>query len=490
MCKSILSLSLLNYPPPTLINFGKIYDDEEGSDKNYGSHIGKIHGVYEFLSRDSKVRDDDLVLVVDGYDMWFQLPPEVLIKRYLSIIKEANKKLMLQYGTVLHKMPWAYAKDAEVLRYNQTVVFGADKLCWPNRAEDVACSSIPESPLPIDVYGPDTDLSLEGFFNRPRYLNSGAVIGPVKDVRAIYQRAREKIEQGIGHAGDQFLFAEIFGEQEYYRQFYLASKPGRRFMNRWNDQHSGISDHSKRSSNISTNTRVPSIDPKTQNVDFSIGIDYKSSLFQTMTHSGGDISFILQSNAATLSTLQKTHEIPNPKPLTPAPDLPHARPPFFDPQDNLLALATSTLQPLSEKLDLLPENLSWPDIPLAMNLYTDTVPVTLHINGDKFLLDSWWPRMWFQPYARALLRQHLRTPQPLIWDTVDGQEVSWDERGGRGGVWTTDRSWMGWKEICRGYEDSIFMDGKGLWGHEDGEWKLYNKFERLIAGGDNPAAKS
>ena len=165
----------------------------DGDNWDKGSHVGKIKGIFDFLSDRSKVKDDDLILIVDGYDVWFQLPPEIMIRRYHKMVKEADEHLRGRYGMVTEGKPGDGTAD-RVQKYTQKVIFGADKLCWPNPAADPACAAIPYSTLPKDVYGADTDKEKEGFHNRPRYLNSGNVIGPAADVRAIYQYALQKVE--------------------------------------------------------------------------------------------------------------------------------------------------------------------------------------------------------------------------------------------------------------------------------------------------------
>ncbi|KAK9428109.1 hypothetical protein V1505DRAFT_378058 [Lipomyces doorenjongii] len=129
-----------------------------------------------------------------------------------------------------------------------SVVFGADKKCWPNKADSPACVNIPQSTLPIDAYGPSTDgrgpvpnLGEQFNFNRPRWLNSGNIIGPVSVLRDIYDRANHSISNappGIVKS-DQMYIAEVFGQQ-----------------------------------------------------DLNITLDYKSELFQTMTFSHADVKFL------------------------------------------------------------------------------------------------------------------------------------------------------------------------------------------------------
>ena len=473
LCKTLLSSFLLNYPSPTLINFGKVFT---GDTWDKGSHAGKIGGVYDFLSKDEKVYDGDLVLVIDGYDVWFQLPPEVLVKRYITLIRAANKRLQTQYGFTLasSKEPAARRRDETVQKYTQTVIFGADKLCWPNASDEPACASLPESILPPDVYGPETDKDSEGFKNRPKYLNSGALIGPVNDVRAIYERALEKIGQGRGAVGDQFIFAEILGEQEHSRQKFLATAATPCYVNPFGDLFPSIS-YSNTANMVGNSTSI--VD---QDLEFSAGLDYTSSLFQTMTHSADDIRYIVFSNTSHSDSGSSPEELP--------PDILSARLPF--PVNDLFNnLTTNTIIPLSFDLDSLPaiDSNTWNDVQLAVNRKStssgySTVPTLLHVNGDKSILDSWWPSMWYQQYARALLRQYIRTPQPFIWGSTTGKDTMWDLRGGRGGVWTADGRWSEWGRICQGVERTVFGDDKGIWGEEAGDGRTWNYWGQQVTG--------
>ncbi|MCJ1371421.1 hypothetical protein MMC20_002636 [Loxospora ochrophaea] len=469
LCKTLLSSFLLNYPPPTLINFEKIFT---GDNWDKGSHAGKIQGVYDYLSNTKNVRDDDLVLVIDGYDVWFQLPPEVLIKRYHAVVRQADKRLKSRYGMTIHERPWEGKREV-VQKFSQRVLFGADKLCWPNGAEDPACAAIPTSNLPENIYGEETDKDPEGYKNRPRFLNSGALIGPVAEVRAIYEYALQKVEEGRGQIGDQFVFAEIFGEQEYQREAYHKSyaTASKLFKRLSSFLEANVTSHSTTS--INNMTVVPG-----RHYEFGIGLDYGSNLFQTMTHSAADISFIVHNKSLTTATNDRL-----PSNLSFAPDIQSSRPPFLT--DNPVSLlATSTLIPFSPNLDPFPHNLTWHSIPLATNHLVPTIPTLLHINGDKSLLKTWWQKMWFQPYSRALLRQHMRTPQEPVYGVRDrwGYEIWWDMRGGKGGAWTDNGVWMPWKEVCEGCEEGVFMDGKGVWGKEEGDGKILNYWGRVIVG--------
>ena len=457
-----------------MINFGK---DFTGNHQGKGSNTGKVEGVLSFLRTHKGIHNNDLVLVIDGTDVWFQLPPEIMVTRYHQIIRKANERLKRTYGTITQERPWQGGKRERVQKYAQTVVFAADKICWPNRAEDPACASIPPSTLPQDVYGAKTDTDPDEFSSRPKYMSAGTIIGPVGDVRAVYERAMEKVEGGLGAMGDQFVFGEIFGEQEYQRGLLQRSQSLHRRSLVWLSNTFGSSEAFSVPIAASTNmTVVPG-----QRYEFGIGLDYESQLFQTMTHSASDVDFLDYSNTSSRTKIQQNHQNPQSGPLCLPTDIQRARPPFPG-NYGITDLATSTLVPLSPNLDQIPANRTWQTLRLATNLYVPVVPTLLHINGDKSLLTTWWNRIWFQPHGRALLRRYMRTPQPMVWGTMGGEERTWDRRGGKGGVWTATGSWLGWGDVCKGYEEEVFGDGKGEWGREEGDGRVFNFWGNQIIG--------
>ncbi|KAI9785671.1 MAG: hypothetical protein M1835_003255 [Candelina submexicana] len=466
LCKTLISANILNYPPPILVNFGKDFND---ADSNHtGSHTGKLRGVLDHLRDDRQIHDEDIVLVIDGYDVWFQLPPETMIERYYGLLNKANARLKKEYHVLAREAP-VHNHSTQAFTFSQTVVYGADKACWPNPPEDPACADIPASTLPRKIYGLRTDKDSDDYLVRPRYLNSGTVIGPASDLKAIHKYAVDKVEtENRGVIGDQFVLSEIFGEQEAQRRKTLNSRQTASAWFRWRGPRS---DPSAASADATTTNN--SSDPH-QGHEFNIGLDYESALFQTMTHSHEDLEFIIYNST--------THHSPSQKPRT-SPPHHHLQLPL-DIQDSTPPLpsnitTTNPIHAFSPNLDILPNTLSWLNIPLATNLYASSIPTLLHFNGDKSYLNTWWPRMWYHPYGRALLRQHIRTPQRPI---VVGDEVWWDRRGGKGGAWTDTGRWMDWGEVCGGFEESVFGDGLGRWGMEEGARKVYNGFGKLLIG--------
>ena len=486
LCKTLLSAFDLGYPAPTLINWGKAFGESE-EDWAHG-HTAKIRGVYDYLNDESRVKDDDLVLVIDGYDVWFQLPAQVLIDRYHALVEKANEDLK-KYGMNRN----TEGTGRPIQKYQQKVIFGADKICWPNPKEDPACAAIPYSTLPEDVYGEKTDKDPEHYLDRPRYLNSGNVMGPAKDVRDIYEYAADKVEnQNRGDMGDQLVFAEIFGEQEFQRETQrMASRTAGGQFFEWVKSSLG-SRKSPLAANVTINnmTVVPG-----QRYEYSIGLDYESQLFQTMTHSIDDVAFITYNSSAYLTSVQAAHYALHNRPLYLPKDLQSAQPPctYASPgnlSEEIDPGRKAILLPYSPKLDTLPTDPAdprqpaWSEVPLATNLFTASIPVLLHVNGDKSVLHTWWPKMWYHAFARALLRRFIRSTQTVhaAESAAKGGLNWWDTRGGRGGVWTERGEWKGWSEVCKANEHEVFGDGKGVFGKEEGDGKVVNSFGKVLVG--------
>ncbi|WXC53853.1 hypothetical protein QX201_013496 [Fusarium graminearum] len=103
----------------------------------------------------------------------------------------------------------------------QTIIVSAQKKCFPPESSGsiLHCDQLPDSPVRKDLYGPNTDRDPNEFHdNRPKYLNSGSMIGPVGDMRRYFRRVYERMQRGLVNGkdlySDQGIFAEIFAEQE------------------------------------------------------------------------------------------------------------------------------------------------------------------------------------------------------------------------------------------------------------------------------------
>ena len=456
-CKTTLSAMLLNYPPPTAININTAFDSDDEREREV------LNSTLHYLSDEKVVQPDDLILIIDSQQTWFQLPSSVIVAQYKRLLENANIRLLKKYGV----------NDDGYQKYNQTIIFGAEKMC---ESDDMACRYVPASVLPMDIYGAEAGRRIADV--PAQFLNSKVVMGPATDMKTLYQAALEKFDEGRSQAQTvQSVFATLFGEQQLRRDAkpQRQPSPGTRIMQ------------------FLTTSKPPASPPQplqnqnTTRHEFAIGLDYTHTLFQPLTYC---TTLELLPLLHTASTNLTAHMHPS-SPITHL-SLPFALstspPPFSRP--NLLAHNPSPnthpayITPLdfSAALDTLPKRkTSWRKVPLVQNTFTGAVPAVLLAPPPLGMLASQapsanltWHDLWFTPYSRALLRNTLRTAQsPTIYhDALLGGDRTWDARGGIGGVWTFPSStWLPWGEVdgvCGTLSalNEVFGDGKGVWLHE------------------------
>ncbi|KAF2262698.1 hypothetical protein CC78DRAFT_534573 [Lojkania enalia] len=477
-CKSSLSAMLLNYPPPTVINLFQTFKDQVQREKM------RLKSLVDYLNNEKLVSDRDLVLIVNGHDTWFQLPSDVMIRQYRSVIADANKRLLSQYGLNADKMQ----------KFNQTIVFGAEKKC---EGEDLACRYVADSILPHNMYGKETgsDITLTS----ARYLDAGAVMGPAKDLKKMFGAAVKNFDEQNSQAGTvQSVLATMFGEQELART--SERKASQSTTSKWVDWFiDGTIGRSKKVDGVKPegNSRLQ----LGRQYEYSIGLDYTHTLFQPFVYAAEDELVPLPHDNSTDLSIYRRADTPTPA-LTIPTALQQAKPPFWtadlsshNPSPNE---KSSFIEPLAFQQDLddlKPRDTSWSQIKLIQNTYTGAVPVALHLNllppplnGNSLekrrlpdvrahaapRANITWYDLWYTPYSRALLRKYFRSPQSPIGyhkAAVGGDEM-WDVRGGRGGVWTErEEIWLPWGEVdgvCGTVDQlrRVFEDDKGVWLHE------------------------
>ncbi|KAF2690128.1 hypothetical protein K458DRAFT_412951 [Lentithecium fluviatile CBS 122367] len=442
-CRTTLSAMILNYPPPTIINF---YDQLDTLAEGGKAHL---EGILNYLKDGKMVNEEDLVLIVDGRDTWFQLPSDVFIRQYQNVLEDANKRLASRYRS----------------NFTQTIVFGALKTC---EGEDLACKYFPQSMLPGDIYGKGTGKVVE---NTPAsYLNADMVMGPVGDLRALYEAAIKVFEEKKSQqATVQSVMATLFGEQQMARQ---AQR--KRVMKRiFNETVKGGRQH-----------------------EFKIGLDYTHTLFQPLTHCAtGELVPLIHDNSTDLSHSHH-HGTPTPPLIIPS-ALQQAKLPFWTPDFAAHNPSPNEKPAYIDKLEiniqldsLKPRNTTWEQIKLIQNTYTGAIPATFHVNNRPAsqifhhskrathkrpsTKDISWKSLWYAGYERALLRKYFRNPQsPVGYHTAAiGGDRLWDLRGGRGGVWTEKEGlWLPWGEVdgvCGSVRQMrrVFGDERGVWLHE------------------------
>ncbi|CAD0095978.1 unnamed protein product [Aureobasidium vineae] len=430
LCKTMLSAKAMGYPEPVILGWGDTFDTWyllAG-----GSHLAKISRVLEYLESMSPEQEDDLVLMMDAFDIWFQLPPETLIERYYSINEKADKRISERMG-----------KAAEVENIKQTIIFGAGKRCAPNQLHSIACYPVPASPVPDDIYGANTDTIMghnPHTSHRQRYLNSGYIIGPVKDMREMFRTAWDIVQNwptpspddnGSGsmdlvyHASDQSVFAIVFGQQEYQREVLR-----RRHSSSWTWQHKKTSPVNKIEGTVIQDILNPAFTHEKmealegRSYEYGIGLDYFSDLGHQTANSEKDSMWMRYDDSPDVFLDKTRGDNRN----------------DFDCEYQGDYKIPSDMK-MYDETTLLPNKRNWEHVNLYTHLCMGTIPVMAHFNspGQKAAREYYWPLFWVQQYGKWIVENSERLgrgrmgatawkkdeqPQFLDWDTLCPAEYS------------------------------------------------------------------
>lgn len=406
LCEAVLSALALGYPVPTLINWKQSFENSEWHAN--GTHIAKITGILNYLEGIGPAKEDELVVIIDGYDTWFQLKQDVLVSRYKEINRAAMNRIMERIGR----------NTVAAEGISQSILFSAQKNCGPlkSQLDEVACYGQPESPLRADLYGSDTD-TLDRETNlplhmRPHFLCSGFIAGPVKPLRNMFKRAEQKIRSSNHMGSDQHIYNEIFGEQQYQREVMrLRHQPlAEKFVAAF--------------SKILGNHSPSIVDPHPSHkpmehleghpLEFGIGLDYGLELVQSMVLSEFDGRLLVYSSNESLRQQQVDAGVDNAVVATLPHDISMSSPPFGALRD-------------SEELPALSPGKSWAEIPLYTNTWTRSTPVSLHMNGFKEMRESMWDQLWFHEHAKSLLQRSRLDEDLGARDGLNGKLIQWDE---------------------------------------------------------------
>lgn len=388
MCRTMMSALVNDYPPPTIINWERNVGDH--SVNGYDIVTGKNWGMLKYLRNLPPQADKDLVIMVDAYDSIFQLPLEVALQRYEAVNNQARARLVQQHG------------EEQVLKLglNQTVIMGAEKFCWPLDHKHPACWAVPPSLIPENAYGGRTDKSTEK--NRPRWLNSGTVMGLVGDLRELYEWAHVLWMAYDTDGGDQDYFSNIYGRQELSRQKQRASK----------EWIFGFGENFPEDELI-----WPHLE--TRHIDRHLGLDLASTLFQPLNAAVDDMSPVAHGDAVAVEAKDREHGTAS-----------VYNSPFPFPDDLLRAP-----MPNGSSGDGATKT-TWRDVKLFTNFHARSIPAILHYNGGvKSALDKAWPLHWWTGRGRAILRSRMGDA---------GLEIATDAN-----------KTVQWADICGKFEDQL-----------------------------------
>lgn len=336
------------------------------------------------------------------------------------------------------------AYDAENI--HQSIVFGAGKRCAPNQMHTIACYPIPDSPLPDDLYGNNTDTVIgrtKYSSLKQRYLNSGYIMGPLKDMRAMFRRAQEKVEardtydwwdNGSGqsglmyHGSDQSIFNIIWGEQEYMRE--KARRDHLSMTERLRDKFTRK--HTQIEGTIIEDVLNPSFTHEPMRIEpgrsyeFGIGVDYFSDLGQQTMNTDDDSVYLKHNEPLATQLADRTGRFLCPSRLSSA-----------LPQDIL-----SSPPPTSSHA------IPWSSLSLYTNVCLGTIPVMIHHNGEKGARGYDWPNAWMQAHAR----------QGIV-DVLSRNATEVEGGGATGGAYLSDGQHLTFQELCpQQWEWELFRD--------------------------------
>jgi len=306
---------------------------------------------------------------------------------------------------------------------------------------------VPNSSLPVDIYGPDTDTASEDEANpyrnnRQRFLNSGVAIGTIGSMKKLFDEALTRALHDPNFGSDQQIFSEIFGEQEVYREILRRDTEGTASEDRMR---------------LFKNEHIELVRSRLRSLEFGLGVDYESGIGLSTVFAEDDTAWLNHTNKEQLIEANRALGI----------NMSESR--VGKVQDDI----ASTLPPFwPATKEELPGDMTWNDAALLTNIWTGIAPIVIHHNahrdGLKSRRETWWEEIWFQQHARVLYDAQVRTPSELL--AVAGYNTSrawWASDHRKGGAQDASGQWLTHDDICRGTEDEVFRDGKGPWVHPD-----------------------
>ncbi|KAM3500232.1 hypothetical protein MY10362_006577 [Beauveria mimosiformis] len=407
LCKSVMSSVALGYPLPILLNWKGEFNRPEWH--LAGSHIAKLESLHAAIEAlladpDDTAHDDDLAVLVDSYDVWFQLPPSVLIQRYHQINKNADRRIRDQWQET-----WRGRDDFPIAPPKQNIVVTSAKDCHPGpeSGSDPHYHHWPQSPMPKFMYGPGTDKVSGPLFDparkykkvRPRCVNSGMVMGTMGALRAALARSKEKIAEaertGRQLWSDQALLGEVIGDQELWREW------ARHLGATWDGDAAGAP--------LSGGGLHRDVVPvaraalrEGKNFEFGIGLDYAFGTIPPTCSAEEDGDFVALSDHKQVEAASERAGVVDGVRVRGVPT-------------ELLNTTPNAARDAIKYRDPL-RGIAWGNVPLYTDFFFGTTPVGIHHNAyvdnlKAWRIDNWWERMWFHPHLRRLVSSHLILPQ-------------------------------------------------------------------------------
>ncbi|KAF5592844.1 hypothetical protein FPCIR_5527 [Fusarium pseudocircinatum] len=211
VCAVVTSALANRYSIPMILG----YSGESSLDAQK-AHIAKLRAIKDYL-HNAEGASDNLVIIVDGFDVLAQLPAEVMIQRYFTLMAQADQRLADQRGITV--------KELHRTGVRQTLLWGMDKGCWPKSDTDPRCWLVPFSAQPRLTWGLETDTG-DLQYGDSRFLNSGTVVGPLGHLRtfidAVLSLSEEDWDRNfLFRDSYQSYIAALYARQEYQRMLDL-----------------------------------------------------------------------------------------------------------------------------------------------------------------------------------------------------------------------------------------------------------------------------
>lgn len=393
-CRTELTAGILGFPTPKILNRLTAGRSEEESERD------KIRITNDQLNDMGEDRDEDVVILLDAAHHWFQLRPEVLMKRYYNIISKADARVKEQTG------------DAKPPTHQ--IVFATQNHCSGHTLDELACFAPPDNPVDKT--------------STQRYLNAGLAVGPVKDMRRLFNRVNGR---AIARLGDdmtqQTLLAQIFGEQEFRREFVRQGS--------WSSRSKKMESvlkalgYSKPSITEAKPGRQLLEHPEKAEYESGITIDYGNELGLAVSRRADldSIDWVRHNSSSrkNASTLPK--------------DIMRSRPPFW---------TTTSAQEL-------PIEKSWSDVPLLTSKRSGGVPAIINVaveqqSNSRAGLD--WRTLWLHSHAKTLWEAQNEISRLPLMSVVEGitEHTFWNQelRMDRDGANWLDGGWKPFSDHC------------------------------------------
>ncbi|WYZ40456.1 hypothetical protein EsH8_IV_000797 [Colletotrichum jinshuiense] len=433
-CRALVSSTVNRFGAPVIAGWNGTGENDAAL-----SHLAKIRVVTKYLEELPASSDNDLFLMIDGYDVLLQFGPDVLIDRYFKASAKEDERIIQQLGP----------NKAEELAgpLGRHIFFGADKVCWPVDWRRPACWAVPPVPnMDGRQFGPSTNRE-DMAYNHPRWLNSGTIMGPIKELREMFRATLDLINEVYDveyefRESDQFYMSDVWGLQELERIN----------MQKEENPHADVMHPPQ-------DGWVPDLEPA-YSYNFHIAMDYWSLMFQTWAGYAEWVDW--RKFSGPLYSVEISQNYRNSSDFVPwklhmqADGMNSLKRIFNSTADETMGLTVNELIRKSE---------------FGANIVTKQVFPLLHVTGEKGALNDFWPRLWFFPYGRSLIRSAINwfqteehyTPEPInnrIWYPAHPYPKTIRESDG--GAWSDASndngtvSWLGFDQLCAEHHDILF----------------------------------